>query len=388
MRALILALCLLLSPSLAVAQTAEYRTLELADGRALTGLVVESLAEGMLLKLEQGSVLVRYDQLAGIEVIDEAAATAAPDWTIAIAPMTGGSDELKGWLLDAARGVPAVKWLATKPWLEDAKACDGTVDCLTQKAAELEADYLLAPVFGSGRLMLKGVHLDSEVVTGEAALFLPEERSDAGPVLLGGVFTALGLRPNVDLMKAASAPAVAEPEPEPIPELEPEPEPVATAVPEPTPESKPVVTTAPRLRTSSRTRVLRRTTPSVQWSRNRGVSIALGFAPVPGLNSAYLGDPPGFIVSLTGTFALGALSVYTLGSTIRWKDPFIASTILVPYAINVLFNEISGAVGWNRLYGARTTVARRRVPVAGIAPLFAPGDRRPNGAALTLGAEF
>lgn len=396
-------LLLLLLPSLAVAQTAEYRTLELTDGRSLTGEVTESGAEGMLLRLDQGVVLVRYDQLAGMEVLDAAGAQATKPWSVALAPTTGPAGERAEWLGAVVDAVPAVSWVRTDAWNEAASACGGGLACLVGKAREIEADYLLLSVFDGtdGRLVLRGVHTAQGGVVGEAGLLVPEERSDALPALLGGVFTALGVRPEIDLMEAVGGesvvaePVAAEPEPaaatepEPVAATEPEPvaatEPAATTEPEavadPEPARRPAVSLTSQ---TSDKRVFARVRPGLDWSRSRGAAVALGFAPVPGLSSAYIGDVPGFVASMSGTIALSALSLYTLGSTVRWKDPYLATSVLVPYAINVIVNQVAGAIGWRRLYGT-ARVARR--PAAGIAPVLA-ADGVPKGASVVVGLTF
>jgi len=390
MRSLLLLLVVAaLSPVAASAQSAEYRSLSLLDGRSLTGEVTESLAEGMMFKSKQGSALVRYDQLAGIEVIDASAARAAMPWQVALAPVAGADDRiaLDEWLAQAASGMPGVSWIHGEQWGAEARVCAGVIDCLVAKAKTRSAEYLVAPVYDAQaqRLVLRGVHLAQGAQVGEAGLLVPQAKADAAPALLGGVFTALGMRPDIDLVTASrgtSAVAAASP-------VEPTPEPVAVT-PEPTAEPVAELKTRPTSKPASagggQTRVVRRATPRTSFRRSRGAAFALGFAPIPGISSAYVGDPAGVVVSLVGTLSLGALSVYTLGSTVRWKDPFIASSVLVPYALNVLFNQITGQVGWNRLYGNVSVTSKR--PVAGIAPLFAADERGPTGATLTVAGRF
>lgn len=351
-----------------------------------------------MLRVAQGTVLVRYDQLLEIEVIDADAARDVPKWSAVIAPITGGgSPELATWLAEAATGMPGMTWIVGGDSARDAASCAGAMDCLAEKAQTAGADYLVASVYSPSeqRLQIRGVHLSQTSLVGEVALLVPEDREDAAPALLGAVFAALGMRPEIDLRKASkgSFAVATAPEPEPTPESEPAPEPEPE--PEPivaTPESGPVVKkitrggAKPEPKQTTR-RVFTRTRPALTYERSRGALVVMGFAPIPGLTSAYLGDTPGFVVSLTGTVALSALSVYALGSTIRWRDPFIATSVLVPYAITVLFNEIAGLVGWNRLYG-NASIAQARRPVAGIAPVFAQQGKAPTGATLTFGARF
>ena len=81
------------------------------------------------------------------------------------------------------------------------------------------------------------------------------------------------------------------------------------------------------------------------------------------------------------------MTVYALGSEVRYKQPLVASSILLPYAINVAFNQVATLVGWRRLYGT-ASVARR--PSATVAPVLSWDGRAPRatGAALTLGGRF
>lgn len=239
---------------------------------------------------------------------------------------------------------------------------------------------------------------------GRGSAPLAGTRKELAPHMVRAAFSAIGIVPEADVDQLAAvvddgpafakveAPgaepepvAVAEPEPEPEPEpvVDPEPEPAVAPEPEPVaadPEPKP-----DPLADSGRMTVTRTRPTRPAGAPSLGTAVALGFAPVPGLNSAYLRDMPGFIVSLVGSVALGALSVYTLGATVRWKQPFVASSILVPYAIGVTFNQVSGLVGWNRLYGKRAQAAGFRPNGAALVPLWTVQDGRK---ARTTGAAF
>lgn len=381
-------LALLLLPGVLLAQDDSPRRMTLGDGRVLTGSVVESTAEGMRLKVAQGTTLVRYDQLAGVEVVDAAALESVEPWVIAVAPVA--DPDIGTWLAAVAAQVPATRVMGPESF--DGTSCAGDTDCLAKAAAGMNADYVLIGAVDDQRQMALEARTATSAVVGTSSVFVPSERPDAAPALLGAVFSSLSLRPTIDLMAAAEAslrppepePVVAEPvAPEPEPEPTPEPEPAIVEV-QPTPE--PVVVKTPA-KTSSTSYVLVPPKRPLVQSRSRGTAIALGFAPVPGLPSAYLGDGPGFVASLAGTFATSALTVYALGSEVQYKQPLVASSILLPYVINVAFNQVATLVGWRRLYGT-ASVARR--PSATVAPVLSWDGQAPRatGAALTLGGRF
>ena len=404
-------LLLLLLPSVVHAQDGEFRSLKLSDGRTVIGEVVESTAEGMVMRVPQGTLLVRYEHLLEIGVIDS---PDAPPLRIAVAPsaapdsMVKEAAQLDSWLHETVATLPNTAVTAPGAWADllgdkgfQLLGCRGDLACLQPMAKAASAELLIVPRLTEGpALVLDGFVVQAGGPLGSGSAPLAGTRSELAPHMIRAAFSALGFTPEADIdalaATVADGPAFATVSPppgaEPTPVVEPEP---VVAEPEPELEPEPVAQAEPKSTfPSSGQMTVTRTAPARAAGAPRlGTAVALGFVPVPGLNSAYLRDMPGFIISLVGSVALGAVAVYTLGSTVRWERPFVASSILVPYAIGVTFNQVSGLVGWNRLYGKKARAARLRwIPQgASVAPVLTAGDgerARATGAAFSLVGRF
>ncbi len=408
----VLAVLLLLLPTLARAQDSEFRSLKLADGRTLVGQVVESTAEGMVMRLPQGTTLVRYEHLMEIGVVDGPAADAAP-MGIVLAPSVGPDTLLKeaarldSWLHEAVGAIPKTEATSPEAWagmLNDKGfqllGCKGALGCLQPMAKATGAELLIVPRLSDGpALTLEGYVIGSGTKLGAGSAPLAGTRAELAPHMIRAAFTAIGITPEVDTAELAKAvedgPAFASVEGADEPEVvEPqvaEPEVAEPEVSEPEaaePEAAEPEVAASTPPGGALTVVRKLPEPSSGPMPNLGTAVALGFVPVPGLNSAYLRDLPGFIISLVGTVALGAVAVYGLGANIRWERPFAVSTVLVPYAIGVTFNQVSGIVGWNRLYGkrAQAAAALRIYPEgASVSPVL---TLEPGAPATATGAAF
>jgi hypothetical protein len=333
----------------AAAEEQEFRRMNLNDGRELMGIVLESTATGMKLRVPQGTVVVGYEKLSDMATIDMGAWMAQPAARIAVAPAAVLDEEVRSlandtdqWLPKAVGVVPRAAVIGPADWgssLGAQKAelalCSGDVECLRGLLVGMEVDYLIVPTLKPGppnRLSLLGVVASTGVMLGTAEVALTSTAAEPGRVDMQhsgepaarALFDALGFAPDVDIKAAVAAvfppPAVA-----------------AAATPAATPAAAPTVATA-----------------STRPAPSRAVSIALGFAPVPGLASAYLRDGPGFVVSLVGTVGASWGTIYGVGTVARTADAFWAPNILVPYAINVVFNQVATAIGWRRLYAGRT----------------------------------
>ncbi|MCK6530240.1 hypothetical protein L6R50_22685, partial [Myxococcota bacterium] len=110
-----------------------------------------------------------------------------------------------------------------------------------------------------------------------------------------------------------------------------------------------------------------------------GTLIALGFLPLPGMGNVYLADKPGFVANLLVNIAQGWAVVYTVGLHAESARQMVSRSILIPYGIAVLVNQVTGAVGWAR---------HRKGAAPGV--VVAPGieDGRLDGVRLSLGGTF
>lgn len=349
---LLLLLSCAITPSAQAQEGQEFRRLHLNDGRDLLGIVLESTATGMRIRVPQGTVDVGYDKLSDMATIDMALWMAQPAARVAVAPsavldeeVRPLADDVDDWLARAAAVVPRTAIVDQGAWRQalgdrgpELTECRGDVQCLRGLLAAMQVDYLIVPTLKPGppnRLSLIGVVASTGALLGTAQVTLVQPQGDPAHVDLqasGGpaahaVFAALAFKPDVDVKAAV---ATIFPPPEPVAAVDPAPAPDPVASPDPAPSDR-----------------VRPGPP------NRGVSVALGFAPVPGLSSAYLRDGPGFLVSLLGTVGASWGSIYGVGTAARSPEAFWAPNILIPYAINVVFNQITSAVGWQRLYGAK-----------------------------------
>lgn len=74
-----------------LASAAEYRSIEVADGRTLVGEVVGSDATGMRLRLPQGDTDIAYADIVRVDPVEAAAVHGQSDWRVLVLP-TGGAD--------------------------------------------------------------------------------------------------------------------------------------------------------------------------------------------------------------------------------------------------------------------------------------------------------
>ena len=374
-----LLLSCMLAPAAFAQDGQEFRRLNLNDGRELLGIVLESSATGMRIRVPQGTVEVGYDKLSDMATIDMGAWMAQPAARVAVAPSAALDEEVRalagdvdGWLSRAAAVVPRTAVVGPDAWREalgpraaELTECRGGVDCLRDLLQTMQIDYLIVPTLKPGppnRLSLMGVVASSGALLGTAQVTLVQAPSDPDRVDLqrsGGpaaraVFDALDFKSDADVKAAVAT-------------IFPPPEPVASTPVDPGPVAKPAPTAS--------------ADPPRGAVPNRGVSVALGFAPVPGLSSAYLRDGPGFLVSLLGTVGASWGSIYGVGTTARSAEAFWAPNILIPYAISVAFNQLSAAIGWQRLYGGKSARASLR-----LSPLVLP--RSDGGVTVTVAAQF
>ena len=61
---------------------AEYRSVQLSDGRVFTAEIVDTTGDGMRLRMVQGEVDVSYGDLVSVLPVDEPAVQDAPVWQV------------------------------------------------------------------------------------------------------------------------------------------------------------------------------------------------------------------------------------------------------------------------------------------------------------------
>lgn len=392
---LLIALVTALSGGHALAQDADYevRSLRLADGRIVVGMVLESTAEGMRIEVPQGTTLVPYAQLAEISVVDVAAYEAQAFLKVAVAPVTGAPEDVAAqvgsWIGTAASLIPHTEVIDPDAWRAalgerafELEACRGDATCLAPLAAGLSADRLLVPTVGAAdgggyQLTMVGAlpgGAPLQSVTSALTMVAETRTVDRGTSAEAAVrssFTALDFEPTLDVTAAVA---------EALPPVE-----VAVVADAGTgdtdagtgeggttgdPAGGTTGASGPRLTTTPR---------SMTFSGRRTGAHLLGLLPVPGLGSAVLGDVPGFLIGMASTVAVSWVAIYTVGKLARTPDAFWAPSLLIPYGVNLVVNQVTTAVSWRRLHAqpaaAASSRSRRPAFVAGMAPVLGPGGR-------------
>jgi hypothetical protein len=383
-----------LHPGTASAQEAEYRDFQLSDGRRIVGLVLETGAEGMSVRVPQGIATVPYGLLSDIGVTDEAAVRDQPALVIAIAPIRADSLEARsmaaridGWLSDLVELIPHTDALSAAAWQEglggsgfDLLGCAARVPCLAPLALKVSADRVLLPTLelkdGVGRLSLIAVVPSSsaEVAAGSAESGSTPDEHAAG--ILAAVFEALDIVPEIEVEAVAAqrfAPAPAE-EPDP-PVDSPEgsgdaPDEAVAAEPE-TPLPEGVDRPLPE-------------GPDTELLR----TIALGFAPVPGLNGAVNEDLPAFLTALLGGVGSTWAAVFAIGLKSRTPQEFAGPSLAAAYGLVVGWNQVSGLIGLavRRRGGSAAKAGQGTTPVLLVAPAVSRDGA--GGAVLLLHGRF
>jgi len=413
---LLIALLFVPAPASA-ADEHEVRNIRLADGRLLVAQVLESTAGGMRLRLPQGLTLVPYADLAEITVVEADTYESQAPLRIVLAPASPPAERLSAGLdsmIGRAVGVtPNTAVTDSAAWRAEIGAdgdplgaCAADAGCLQPLARALGADLIVVPRVVGDRVTLTVLVPSSgrEVGIATAALSVVEGQLDASASadnVIVALYTALSLEPEINLAEAIAgafpaAAAVAASGTDSAPA----PEPVAGAgsagTGAPTDDGT-VADGTVADGTAAEGASATTTGPSPSTGRvmdpRRARSIGLGLLPVPGLSSASLGDVPGFLIGLVSTVGLSWAAVYITGRTARTSDAFWAPTVLIPYGINVIVNQITGAVSWKRVGGQPTGAAVVRAPSprvgATVAPILASdGPLTPTGASVVVVGTF
>ena len=192
----------------------------------LLGLVLESTAEGMMLEVPQGTVLVRYEALVEIGVVPDSELQQQGSVRIGIAPVAAplGTDEdlraqLDALLAEAVALIPSTTVLSSESWLEDLgpeasalQACQGDLRCARRYAAGRDLVYVLVPTVtgldsAGPRLGLTAVvaSTGTTISAGATPLILREQDparvdpANSGQGVLEAAFAALAIQPTIDL---------------------------------------------------------------------------------------------------------------------------------------------------------------------------------------------
>jgi hypothetical protein len=294
----------LLLPALLLAggaRAAEYRELTLVNGRVITGEIIDSDDTGLVVRVPQGRLRARYEDVVGMRNVDAAvAANVAPLQVlvsgIGVAPPSSATDaaELATRLRAAIAGIPAVR-VRTPNDVASAIGPDGGTrlaqcgldpGCLARVAEHAPVDLVVTGMLGrpSGvaeELTLTGVFVATPRAQMQASLVRAGAVAGQEEEIAVAARTVLGLLPEP---RPAPPPVAALPPPEVTP-----PPPILAPPVVPPPVVPPPVVAVPAT-----------PPPPVAAKRPAAApSPALAWAPVPGLPQFMAGD------SRTGLIAVG-----------------------------------------------------------------------------------
>ncbi len=383
----------------ASAQETEYRAFKLSDGRTLLGVVLESGAEGMTLRVPQGIATVPYALLADIGVSDQASVEGQPALGIAIAPVQAKdldaravAARIDGWLADAVALIPHTTTSGPTAWEEalggggfELLGCAGKVECLAPLAVKAGRTRLIVPSLsladGVATITLTGYVAAGGAQIGSGSSIAGADATEHAAGALGAAFRALAYGPEIDVPAAAAARFA----PADVAAAEPAAEKAAKKAAEKAAEKAADPTVQPEPTAAE-------TTPAVASTTDEELlrTIALGFAPVPGLNGAVNEDLPAFLTALVGGVGSAWAAIYLIGTKARTPEAFAGPALGSAYGLVVGWNQAAGLIGLAvRRRAAEGTPAAGRIvppPALTLTPLAGPDGRR--GAALLMIGRF
>ena len=340
MRGLLLALGLGLA---APVHAAEYRQLELSDGRVLTAEVVESTATGLRLQMPQGGAFLRYEQILALEDVDQTAYDAQEPWRVAVIPLLSSEAAFlreigpaTRLLEEHVRGFEHVELVEEdelvaslgSDGMATLQACGVDPSCAAPFAQEAGVTIFLMGELATeddatSVLLLASAWADHPRAQRVVRSEYPDDDATAAAQTLGGVYSALHLDPDADRIAAVAA--AADPADAPTP-AEPDPDPVAEATATPAPEGA-ASSTGP-------------VAPPPTYGER--ATRALAFVPVPGFPSLLQRDLESFGYAWAGVVPATAAVVYVSGHAASRRGQFLLLSVAGYYGVTVAANQVLG----------------------------------------------
>ena len=324
------------------ASAAEYRQLELSDGRVLTAEVVESTATGLRLRMPQGGAFLRYEQILALEDVDRAAYDAQDPWRVAVIPLLSSETTFVRDLGPATRlleshvrGFEHVELVEAdelttalgSDGMATLQACGIDPSCALPFAQQAEVTIILMGELateddGTPVLLLASAWADHPRAQRVVRSEYLDDPATAAAQTLGGVYSALHLDPEADRIAAVAAAENApaeDPAPDPVP-------PVAEApvVSDEAPVAEPTGPVAPPPEYGERT------------------TRALAFVPVPGFPSLLQRDLESFGYAWAGVVPATAAVVYVSGHAASRRGQFLLMSVAGYYGVTVAANQVLG----------------------------------------------
>lgn len=313
-----MALLLLASAALA----AEYRQIEVADGRTLLGEVVATGDQGLTLRLPQGVTDVVFPDIVRLDPVAAALVEAQPPLRVLVLPSAGADpateDSADRQLLATLAAVPytrvttldALPQTVSDTTRSTLRSCGLDTTCVVSAATDVPVDVVVMPVLRVDttveELVLASVWLDAPRAQRRVATSHPLGAEARGPDIAAAAFTLLGVRPADGAAKAGVEAAA-----------RPQGVPVVTPAPVPSP---PVAAAPPR--------------------DLRGYE----FIPVPGITAFADGRPGAGVAAMAVVVPATAALVYVAGHESARAGTVVAVSAIGYYALCVVSNRIVAPV--------------------------------------------
>lgn len=352
------------------AGAAEIRRITFPDGRSFVGEVISTTSTSLTLRLPSGDLIVPYADNPEIMAATEADVASQPPLSIVVLETRSPADlawrgtEVNDYLIERIAAIPHTRVTGAESLTPDTRAdlaeCGQSIGCMLLALRGTGLHHAVVSLLEHHedgeqlRLISLGIPEQTERSRAELVLFGEvdafrnrllaqgyrilgiqplEPIPDDAPVVLG---TADGGRVGSDREDDGGAPDGAaligrttETNPE---DVDGGGDPGDTLVGGQTSGAATVLTS--------------------DLKRRRNTAIALGFVPFPGLGSAHLRDPSGFVISMALDVGAGAGLVYLFGDLSPTAIGFYLPAILSTYGVGVLVNQIAAAVSFHR-YRAR-----------------------------------
>jgi hypothetical protein len=286
---------------------AEYRRLELADGRALEVQVLQTTGDGLELAVPPGRLRVGFDQVLSIQEMDQADYTNQPPWRILVrASGDAGVDTQVLAELAAMPGVTVVPGPLPAEEVAGLAACGVDAACVQRSLTPTLADVALVVTTTPNTLSVQSAWTGVGGFLPTGAVPMPTDPASLGLAVSHALHEGLGLLPPPAPLATMPAAWPQPGSPEPI-SASPAPTPVAPA---PTPLADP-------------------------QPRTRVVNPALAFVPIPGFPEWVAGRPGRAAAATAITLPLTAGLVYVAGAQSREPGALWALSAAGYYALCV-----------------------------------------------------
>jgi hypothetical protein len=312
------------------ADDVQYRHLLLGDGREIEAIILKTDTTGFRVQVPQGEMTVGFDFLEDMRPSTKANYDAQPYWTVLLA----APDERINGLVAAFKVVPHIRVVTldtassagiTPAAVTKMAACNLEIDCLAEAAKAAPWMWIVSAKQDGSNLSFrartnKGTRFKSPIV---ASMI----RSEA---VVNAAWSALELTPsNGQKLAVVTPPPVDTKKP-------------PTDVKKPTDGKKPADGK-----------------PAKPGSFDRDRTVAMSFAPVPGLPSLANGDATGFGLAIATVVPATVAWVGVVGKNTQSAPSFVGVSLAGFYAFTVVANQAFGLRGHDKISSTATTGERK-----------------------------